>query len=69
MQIKYDPVADALVIRFKQGGKSQETRQITQVVMADIDNHGDVSAIECLNASAYIEGLEEFSPEPKIQDS
>lgn len=60
MEIKYSATGDALLIRLKSGQTTAKTVQINHSVNADLDEAGDVIALEFLGASKYIEGLNEY---------
>lgn len=50
MRVRYDPEADALYIRFKEGA-IEETDEVSPGVMLDLDVDGNPAGLEILNAS------------------
>ncbi|RPF42657.1 uncharacterized protein YuzE [Thermodesulfitimonas autotrophica] len=50
MRFRYDPDADALYIRFKEGVIA-DTEEISAGVMMDVDEEGNLLGLEILNAS------------------
>ncbi|MQL51629.1 DUF2283 domain-containing protein [Desulfofundulus thermobenzoicus] len=50
MRLRYDPEADALYIRFKEG-KIEETDEVSPGVLLDLDANGNPLGLEILYAS------------------
>ncbi|MDH7577545.1 MAG: DUF2283 domain-containing protein [Bacillota bacterium] len=50
MKFRYDPDADALYIRFKEGAVA-DTDEVSAGVMLDIDEEGNLLGLEILDAS------------------
>ena len=57
MKIRYDPEADALYIRLREG-TIEETDQVAQGLIIDYDADGKPLAIELLDASQVLGGRE-----------
>jgi uncharacterized protein YuzE len=57
MNIQYDKIADAVYIQLKKG-KIQSTVEISDIVLHDLDNKGNVLGIELLNASKQLSSKE-----------
>jgi uncharacterized protein YuzE len=57
MNIQYDKIADAIYIQLKKG-KIQSTVEVSNIVLHDLDNKGNVLGIELLNASKQLSSKE-----------
>jgi uncharacterized protein YuzE len=57
VKIRYDPEADALYIRLREGN-IEETDQVAQGLIIDYDADGKPLAIELLDASQVLGGRE-----------
>ena len=57
MKIRYDPEADALYIRLREGD-IEESDQVAQGLIIDYDTDGKPLAIEILDASQVLGGRE-----------
>lgn len=63
MEIRYDPIVDALDIRLIEDKMECEVIHLTDQVSIDIGPGGKVVAIEILDASELISGLKETGVE------
>lgn len=50
MRVRYDPEADALYIRFREGS-IEETEEVSSGVLLDLDPDGNPMGLEILDAS------------------
>ena len=53
MNTKYDKIADALYIKFKQG-KVAKTLRLDNHLIVDLDNKSNVLGVELLNAKSQL---------------
>ncbi len=53
MNTKYDKIADALYVKFKQG-KVVKTLRLENHLIVDLDNKSNILGIELLNAKAQL---------------
>ena len=54
MKINYDKVADAIYIEMRPGKKVNTTKEISDLILHDLDKDGNVIGIELLNASSLL---------------
>jgi len=50
MKIEFDPIADAIYIRFKDADVF-DTKEVSQGIFIDVDEHDEPIGIEIINAS------------------
>ena len=67
MKVRYDPEADALYIRLREGTIA-ETEEVSAGVMLDVDAEGNPVGLEILNASRRL-GQQPLTVEVEIPGS
>jgi uncharacterized protein YuzE len=66
LRVRYDPEADALYIRFREG-VIEETDEVSSGVMLDLDVDGNPVGLEILNASQKL-GMPPLTVELEIPE-
>lgn len=62
MKYIYDPLVDAVSIKFRRGSVA-ETKEITPSIMVDVDNRGNLLSIEILGVKKQVKRGMLFPPQ------
>lgn len=72
MKINYDPKVDAMYIQFKIG-KYDHTKKISDEILVDVNNRGEVLGLEILDAKKQFGKIEpaeiQISSKPSYQNA